>query len=255
MQRLAGKVAIITGAAAGIGAGTAELFAEKGAKLILVDRDETGLVSVAERLTASGAEVRTVTGDVARRETAEQAVKAATEFFGHLDILFNNAGIMTPADFRTVDEAAWDDVIDINLRGIYLFCRAALPVMLSQGKGAIVNTSSVMATLTEPGYEAYTTSKAGIIGLTKALAVSYAEQGIRVNCICPGWVDTPMNQRLAEEVGGMEKLIPIIKKQQPLPRMISTREVGYSVLFLASDEASAITGHALYVDGAASAAI
>jgi len=255
MQRLAGKVAIITGAAAGIGAGTAELFAEEGARLVLVDRDEGGMALVAEKLTATGAELRTIAGDVALRDTAERAVKAATDQFGQLDILFNNAGIMTPADFGTVDETAWDNVLNINLRGIYLFCRAALPVMLAQGKGAIVNTSSVMATLTEPGYEAYTTSKAGIIGLTKALAVSYAERGIRVNCICPGWVDTPMNQQLAVEVGGMDKLIPIIKKQQPLPRMISTREIGYSVLFLASDEASAITGHALYVDGAASAAI
>jgi NAD(P)-dependent dehydrogenase (short-subunit alcohol dehydrogenase family) len=127
--------------------------------------------------------------------------------------------------------------------------------MLERGHGAIVNTSSVMADLTEPGYEAYTTSKAGIIGLTKALAVSYATQGIRVNCICPGWVDTPMNQRLAEELGGMEHLTPIILKQQPNGRMLSTREIGNAVAFLASDEASGITGTALYVDGGASAAI
>jgi NAD(P)-dependent dehydrogenase (short-subunit alcohol dehydrogenase family) len=112
-----------------------------------------------------------------------------------------------------------------------------------------------MAFLTEPGYEAYTTSKAGIIGLTKALAVSYAGQGIRVNCICPGWVDTPMNQQLAEELGGLENLIPIIQRQQPLPRLITPREVGQAVCFLASDDASAITGAVLCVDGAASAAI
>jgi NAD(P)-dependent dehydrogenase (short-subunit alcohol dehydrogenase family) len=255
MGRLEGKVAIITGAASGIGAGTAELFAEEGARLVLVDRDAEPLAAIGERLATIAPGVRTVTGDVALRETAESAVSAAVDGFGQLDIVFNNAGVMTSGDFRQTDEPAWDLVLDINLRGIYLFCHAAIPVMLKQGKGSIVNTSSVMATLTEPGYEAYTTSKAGIIGLTKALAVSYADQGIRVNCICPGWIDTPMNQRLAEELGGIDNLIPIIKRQQPLPRMISTREVGYAVLFLASDEASAITGAALYIDGAASAAI
>ena len=162
---------------------------------------------------------------------------------------------MTSGDFRSFDEAAWDAVLNPNLRGIYLMCRAAIPHMLERGEGAIVNTSSVMAFLTEPGYEAYTTSKAGIIGLTKALVVSYAEQGVRANCVCPGWVDTPMNRRLAEELGGMDKLVPIIKQQQPLPRMITTREVGNAVCFLASGDASGITGAVLCVDGAASAAI
>jgi len=131
-------------------------------------------------------------------------------------------------------------------------CAAANP---RRGAGSIINTSSVMATLTEPGYEAYTSSKAAVIGLTKAIAVSYAERGVRCNCVCPGWVDTPLNQRLAADLGGMEKLYPIIKAQQPLGRMASTREVGYAVLFLASDESSAVTGSALYVDGASSAAI
>ena len=255
MQRLSGKVAIITGAASGIGAGTAELFAEEGARLVLVDRDQEALQSIRASLKSITSGVQTVVGDVAVRETAERAVSAATNEFGQLDILFNNAGVMTHGDFQETDEPAWDNVLNINLRGIYLFCHAAIPEMLKRGRGSIVNTSSVMATLTEPGYEAYTTSKAGIIGLTKALAVSYAEQGIRANCICPGWVDTPMNRSLAEEGGGMDKLIPIIKRQQPMPRMISTREIGYAVLFLASDEASAITGAALYVDGAASSAI
>jgi NAD(P)-dependent dehydrogenase (short-subunit alcohol dehydrogenase family) len=106
-----------------------------------------------------------------------------------------------------------------------------------------------MATLTEPGYEAYTSSKAAVIGLTKAIAVSYAEQGVRCNCVCPGWVDTPLNQRLAEELGGMDKLYPIVKAQQPLGRMATAREVGYAVLFLASDEASFITAASLMVEG------
>jgi NAD(P)-dependent dehydrogenase (short-subunit alcohol dehydrogenase family) len=274
-MRLQDQVAIITGAASGIGAGTAEVFAEQGARLVLVDRDGDRLEATAmeveesrcrevenlqqpasaRHLDSSTPRLVTYAGDVSDPETARGAERLARETFGGVDILFNNAGVMTSGDFREVDEAAWDDVLDINLRGMYLMCRAVLPGMLERGRGAIVNTSSVMALLTEPGYEAYTTSKAGIIGLTKALAVSYATQGVRVNCICPGWVDTPMNQRLAEELGGMEHLTPIILRQQPNGRMLSTREIGNAVAFLASDEASGITGAALYVDGGASAAI
>ena len=254
-MRLQDKVAIITGAAAGIGAGTAEVFAEEGARLVLVDRDGATLAATAGKLPAAPGNVVTYTGDVADAATARGAVQLAEEAFGGADIVFNNAGVMTYGDFRDVDEAAWDGLMNINLRGIYLMCHTVIPGMLARGRGAIVNTSSVMAFLTEPGYEAYTTSKAGIVGLTKALAVSYATQGIRVNCICPGWIDTPLNQRLAEELGGLENLTPIILRQQPNGRMISTREVGNAVAFLASDDASGITGAALYVDGGASAAI
>ena len=252
---LANKVAIITGAASGIGAGTAEVFAEQGARLVLVDRDAARLKRVADALPLAQGEVVTFAGDVARPETVQGAVRLADETYGGADILFNNAGVMTSGDFRDVDEAAWDEVLDINLRGFYLMSRAVIPGMLERGRGAIVNTSSAMALMTEPGYEAYTTSKAGIIGLTKALAVSYATQGIRVNAICPGWIDTPMNQRLAEELGGLDRLTPIILRQQPNGRMLSTREVGNVVAFLASDLASGVTGAIITVDGGATAAI
>ena len=254
-MRLKDKVAIITGAASGIGAGTAEVFAEQGARLVLVDRDGEGLAHVAQALPVAEGDAVTLTGDVAERATARGAVQLARETFGRLDILFNNAGVMPHGEFQEFDEPAWDGVLDVNLRGIYLMCHAAIPVMLEQGSGSIVSTSSVMAFLTEPGYEAYTTSKAGIIGLTKALAVSYATRGIRANCICPGWVDTAMNQQLAAELGGIDKLTPIILRQQPNGRMLSTREIGNAVAFLASDDASGITGAVLTVDGGASAAI
>jgi NAD(P)-dependent dehydrogenase (short-subunit alcohol dehydrogenase family) len=255
VARLTGKVAIITGAASGIGAGTAALFAEHGAQLVLIDRDCEGLAAERARLTAAGAAAHAVCGDIAEAATITRAVAQAIEAFGQIDIVFNNAGIMPTGELSSFEDAAWDSVMAVNVKAMYLMCKAVIPHMLRRGAGSIINTSSVMATLTEPGYEAYTTSKAAVIGLTKAIAVSYAEQGIRCNCICPGWVDTPLNQRLAEELGGMEQLYPIIKRQQPLGRMASTREVGYAVLFLASDEASAVTGSALYVDGASSAAI
>ena len=255
MPRLLGKVAIVTGAASGIGKGTAELFAEHGARLALVDRDGDALDTVRSRLAGVGAEVVAVPGDVARRETIASVVDSAVTSFGRIDVVFNNAGIMPSGDLLSFAEETWDEVLAVNVKSMYLMCKAVLPQMLARGSGSIINMSSVVAFLTEPGYEAYTSSKAGIIGLTKAVAVSYAEQGVRCNCICPGWVDTPMNRDLAEEVGGMDKLAEIIKRQQPLGRLISTREVASVALFLASDESSAVTGSAVYVDGAASAAL
>jgi NAD(P)-dependent dehydrogenase (short-subunit alcohol dehydrogenase family) len=255
VERLKGKAAIITGAASGIGQGTAEVFAEEGARLVLVDRDGAGLEATCARLKANRIEVVGVCGDVSKSDTIDRAVSTALETCGQIDVVFNNAGIMPYGDLRTFGEAVWDEVLAVNVKSMFLMCKAVIPPMLQRGAGSIINTSSVMATLTEPGYEAYTTSKAGVIGLTKAIAVSYAEQGIRCNCICPGWVDTPMNRKVAEDVGGLDKLYSIIKRQQPQGRMASTREVAYAVLFLASDEASAVTGSALYVDGASSAAI
>jgi NAD(P)-dependent dehydrogenase (short-subunit alcohol dehydrogenase family) len=255
MERLAGKTAIITGAASGIGRGTAGVFAEHGARLALVDRDGPGLEAVRAELAAQGAQVVVFEGDVSQAAVIDGVVALALTTFGQIDIVFNNAGIMPIGDLASFAESTWDEVMDVNVKAMYLMCKAVIPHMLARGSGSIINTSSVMATLTEPGYEAYSSSKAAIIGLTKAVAVSYAEQGVRCNCICPGWVDTPLNQRLAAELGGMEQLYPIIKRQQPLGRMATTREVGYAVLFLASDESSAVTGSALYVDGASSAAI
>ena len=255
MPRLENKVAIITGAASGIGQGAAELFAEEGARLVLVDRNAAGLAETGGRLRAGGAAVVEVIGDLAQAATIDRVVGAALAAYGQIDVVFNNAGIMPYGDLQSVTEALWDEVQAVNVKAMFLMCKAVLPHMLRRGRGSIINTSSVMATLTEPGYEAYTTSKAGVIGLTKALAVSYAAQGVRSNCVCPGWVDTPMNRKAAEDAGGLDKLLPIINRQQPQGRMATTREVAYAVLFLASDEASAVTGSALYVDGASTAAI
>ncbi len=254
MKRLEHKVCIITGAASGIGRGAALLFAEHGARLIAVDQDEAGLASLAAELGA-GCELLCHTGDIADAALPAALVASTLERFGRIDVLFNNAGIMPTGDMLGFERALWERVQAVNVTAMFALCQAALPTMLAQGAGAIVNTSSVMATLTEPGYEAYTTSKAAVIGLTKAIAVSYATRGIRCNCVCPGWVDTPMNRKLADDLGGLEQLTPLILRQQPLGRMASVREVAHAVLFLASDEASAVTGSALYVDGAASAAI
>lgn len=252
-MRLKNKVCIITGAGSGIGRGTALLFAEEGATLVLVDRNLEGLVET-QNMLAKGANAMAVRADVSKADDITRVVNDAARAHGRIDVVFNNAGIMPHGDLLRFAEATWDDVMDVNVKAMFLMCKAVIPYMLTQRAGSIINTSSVMATLTEPGYEAYSSSKAAVIGLSKAIAVSYAEQGIRCNAVCPGWVDTAMNMQLVEEMG-MEKLTQIIKQQQPQARMATTREVAYAVLFLASDESTAVTGSALYVDGASTAAI
>ena len=256
-MRLQNKVCIITGAGSGIGAGTAQRFAEEGAALVLIDRDCVALEAVCSAIskTSSAARAQAVCGDVALASDIARVVETAVREFGRIDVAFNNAGIMPHGEFLDFDETSWDNVMAVNVKGMMLMCKAVIPHMLRQGGGSIINTASVMATLTEPGYEAYTTSKAAVIGLSKAIAVSYAERGIRCNALCPGWVDTPMNMKLADALGGLDKLTPIIKAQQPTGKMATVREVANAVLFLASDDSTAVTGSALYVDGAASAAI
>ncbi|MFC1464677.1 MAG: SDR family NAD(P)-dependent oxidoreductase [Candidatus Brachytrichaceae bacterium NZ_4S206] len=252
-MRLKDKVCVITGAGSGIGRGTALLFAEHGATLVLVDRDLDGLTATQAQL-PEGVSALAVRADVSKAADIARVVENALREHGRIDVVFNNAGIMPHGDLLDFTEQTWDEVMAVNVKGMFLMCKAVIPAMLVQGGGSIINTSSVMATLTEPGYEAYTSSKAAVIGLTKAIAVSYAEKNIRCNAICPGWVDTPMNLHLLEEMGE-EQLKALIKRQQPTGRMATTREVAYCVLFLASDESSGVTGSALYVDGAASAAI
>jgi NAD(P)-dependent dehydrogenase (short-subunit alcohol dehydrogenase family) len=251
-KRLEDKVCVITGAASGIGQGAARLFAEHGARLALVDRDAAGLAAMTAEL---GPAAIGIHADVGSAADIARVGDETLRVYGRIDVLFNNAGIMPHGELLEFAEQTWDDVMSINVKGMFLLCKAVIPHMLAQGGGSIINTASVMATLTEPGYEAYTSSKAAVIGLSKAIAVSYAERGIRCNALCPGWVDTPMNLKLAEDLGGLDKLTPIIRRQQPQARMASTREVANCVLFLASDESSAVTGSALYVDGASSAAI
>ena len=250
-MRLHDKTAIVTGAASGIGAATALLFAEEGAQLVLVDIDRAGLERQKQAIGNGAVDCQ---GDIANVATVRAAVALAKKTTGRVDVLVNNAGIMDTGDPLAFDESAWDRTMAVNVRGMYALVRAALPLMLEQGRGAIVNTSSVMAYLTEPHHEAYTTSKAAVIGLTKAIAVTYAAQGIRSNAICPGWVDTPMNLALADQFG-VDGLAEIVRRQQPLGRMVSVREVAQAVLFLASDEASGITGAVLHVDGGAGSSI
>ncbi|WP_261566262.1 SDR family NAD(P)-dependent oxidoreductase [Frankia gtarii] len=238
--RLIGKVAIITGAGSGMGEATAELFHREGARLVLADisgRQE----DVAKRL---GGEALAIYADVSKASDVEALVDATRSAFGRLDILFNNAGIdgdQTPIDEYT--EAEWDRVIGINLKGPFLGMRYAIPVMLASGGGSIISTASIAAQVAFPNMSAYCASKGGLVMLTKTAAAEYAGQGIRVNAILPGVIDTAMSRLLPKDK------IQSLRQAIPQGRIADASEVAGVALFLSSEDSSYITGQTFVVDG------
>jgi NAD(P)-dependent dehydrogenase (short-subunit alcohol dehydrogenase family) len=247
--RLAGKVAIITGAAVGIGEASALLFADEGAAVVCVDIDQLGAEDTAAAIRAAGGKAIAITADVRRASDTAQMVNAAIDEFGHLDVLFNNAGTAVHGQLHEFDEAQWDLDMDTNLKGVYLGCKAALPVFLKQGAGNIISTASTLGLLAFPGFPAFSAAKAGVINLTKTLALEYGP-AIRVNCVCPGATDTPVIrraiQRWDDPVEG-ERVVASINRV--MRRLATPREIANAALFLASDESSFVTGHTLVVDG------
>jgi NAD(P)-dependent dehydrogenase (short-subunit alcohol dehydrogenase family) len=253
MGRFAGKSVVITGAASGLGAEAARQFAAEKASLVLVDLDAAALRVTADRLAAGGTAVETVAGSVAEAAVAEDAVRRAVARFGRVDVLFANAGI-DPLGARSVTETTeqqWDAVMAVNVKGVFLFARAVIPVMVAEGGGAIVCTASV-AGLKPSGQEtAYNVSKAALVSLTQSIALDYAGRGIRANCICPGFLEAVMTdrrqelspERLAERSASAARLVPMGREGR-------YAEIARSVLFLSDPSESAyITGAALSVDG------
>ena len=252
MNRFRGKVAIITGGASGLGLAVARLMAGEGARLVLADWDQAGLdVSTAE-ISSSGAEVRSLSGDVSEPGTATAAIELTRSAFGRLDILFNNAGI-DPLRARSVVEtevADWDRILDVNVRSAFLMSREAIPLMREGGGGSIVNTASTAGIKPAGDETAYSVSKAAMVSLTGAIALDYAADGIRANCVCPGFMEMVMTDRRrdlteAQQEARAAGAAAII----PLGRQGTYEEVARAVLFLAGPEASYITGAALVVDG------
>ncbi len=250
LGRMVAKVAVVTAADSGIGRATARLFAREGAKVVCVDMAERGDPRIDRLIRDDGGEAIFVLGDVSQKETCEQMVATAIQEFGDLHVLFLNAGTGTRAPIHETSEEQWHHVVDTNLNGIYHGVRAALPHFMEAGSGNIVATSSALGLLGSPNYPAYSATKAAIINLTRVLAVDYGPE-IRVNCVCPGPIETnrvrefpprprPMTEAQVEEMG---------QRAKALHRMGQPEEVAYAVLFLASDESSYITGHALVVDG------
>lgn len=246
------KVVVITGAAGGIGQATARAFAKAGAKLVLVDRDAGAGEQASQAIRRTGAEVRFVAADVTRSAEVQAYVKAALDAHGRIDCFFNNAGIEGKvAATAEHDEAAFDAVIAVNVKGVFLGLRHVLPVMLRQRAGAVVNTASVAGLVGTPGMPAYVASKHAVIGLTKAAAGEVARQGVRVNAVCPGPVDTRMIHSLEEQLspGNASAISDRYQAAQPTGRYTTAEEIANMVLFLCSDLAANTTGGQFVVDG------
>lgn len=247
-SRLLGKSALITGAANGIGRATAELFALEGARIVAGDIDGEGLNRLRERLNARGAEVVGVVGDVSKPEDAKGMVEAAAERYGRLDVLVANAGVIP---LRTITEAMpedWDEVMAVDGRGMFLSCKYAIEEMLKTGGGSIICLSSISGIAGQRGQSTYGPAKFAASGLTKHLAVEWADRGIRVNAVAPGTIKTERVLRLPQEPGGRE-YIEEIERMHPMGRLGEPEEVAQAIAFLASDQASFITGAILPVDG------
>lgn len=247
--RLDGKVALITGAASGMGREASVVFAGEGARIVAVDVDEAGLMEIAGLVGEAGGEIATFVADVAVEGEVRQAVEAGAARFGSLNILYNNAGVLWRDRDVTVletDEAVWDRVFAINLKGMLWVCKHGIPKLIEAGGGAIVNIGSTSALLGDTiPQDAYTASKGAVISFTRNLAVQFAPQHVRANCIHPGFTDTPMQAVRTSDPGWVEEA----KSWIPLGRLGTPRDIVNAALFLASDEASYITGAELVVDG------
>ena len=244
MGKLDGKVALITGAASGIGRASALLFVEEGAKVAVADYVPAQGQETVKMIKEAGAEAIFIEADVSKAADVERMVKTTVDTYGRIDILFNNAGIMGAfAPTAKTTEEKWDLIVGINLKGVFLGSKYAIPVMLDQGGGVIVNTASTAGIEALPNLPAYSASKGGVILLTKAMAMEYGKKNIRVNCICPGGIRTPI--AAASGIVGEQSPLP----GQPLRRIGEPEDVAQAALYLASDGSSYITGAALVVDG------
>jgi NAD(P)-dependent dehydrogenase (short-subunit alcohol dehydrogenase family) len=245
--RLSGKVAIVTGAAGGIGRAIALAFANEGARVIIsTARNEKGLLQTQSMGPSGSIAVRMADASVAA--DVEGLVAFAEEKFGRLDVICNNAGVVTAALTEDLSEQDWDRVIDVNLKGTFLGCKYAIPAMKRVNGGSIVNIGSINSFVGVPMYSHYCASKGGVLLLTKTVALEHAKDKIRANVICPGWIDTPMNEASMEEMGGRSKMEEICLTVQPLG-LGRPEQVAAAAVFLASDESSLVTGTDIVVDG------
>ena len=247
MNRMSGKVALITGAASGIGFETAKLFSEEGASLILSDVSED--IGDVARNIESGSGAVSVVGDVSKEEDAEKMVATAIREFGKLDVVFNNAGYNFYGSVHEIERKDWDDLLAVNLTGTFLVSKHAVARMIEKRKGAIVNNASTHGIIGSLQDAPYSASKGGVISLTRQMAVDYAPYNIRINCICAGPTLTPRIQRAIDESPDPKARIARSIERVLLRRFADPREIAYGVLFLASDEASFVTGSSLVLDG------
>jgi NAD(P)-dependent dehydrogenase (short-subunit alcohol dehydrogenase family) len=252
-MRLAEKVALITGGTSGTGRATALLFAQEGAKIAITGRNETRGREVVEGIKQAGGTAIFVRSDVRFAEECRRAVEETLQAFGRLDILFNNAGVLYANTVPDCSEEEWDLTLDTNLKGTYLMSKFALLTMIAQGSGVIINNASGWGLVGGDAAAAYCASKGGVVLLTKAMAIDHARQGIRVNCVCPGDVDTPMLPEDAQRRGMKWEAYLASAANRPMGRIGKPEEIAKAVLFLASDDSSFVTGAVLAVDGGGTA--
>ena len=245
MRRLEDKIALVTGAGAGIGRAIAETFAREGAQVVVADRDGEAAREVADAIVKSNGSAQSETVDVTDSEQVKALMGRLAEKFGRLDVLVNNAGVGERSDFRHLDDAAWDKVWKTNVDGTVRCAREAFDLLKASGNASIINLSSVMATKHTRQMSVYSATKGAVSALSRSLAVEYAPYGIRVNTLCPGYVETSLIGRYMQK--------PMIAKalltQTPLRRFGTPQDIANAALFLASDEAAYITGAGLHVDG------
>lgn len=254
MGKLKEQVAIVTGGSVGIGRATARLFAREGAKVVIAARRSERVGSVAGEIAKEGGECLAVPTDVSKWPQVEHLVRTALDSYGRIDILLNNAGILpSPRPLAEMEEVEWDHVFAVNTKSIYYTVRAVWPVMVKQGGGVIVNTASVVAFRGTAGLAAYCATKAATVMLTKSLALEGASLGIRVNCVCPGFIDTPMNKWLGSLQPDQDIWLKDMLDRIPLHRAGNPEEIARANLFLASADSSYMTGQSMILDGGVSA--
>jgi NAD(P)-dependent dehydrogenase (short-subunit alcohol dehydrogenase family) len=258
MAEFSGKVAIVSGGARGIGRAAARKLAGEGASVVICSDREEQVEETVAALREEGLEVRGVRADVTSSADMKKLMDLASETYGGVDVLVNSAGVQRYGTVVETEEEVWDEVLDVNLKGIYLASRYAIPGMKKRGGGAIVNLSSVQAFASQTGVAAYTASKGGINALTRAMALDHAEENIRVNAVCPASVDTPMLRWSADLFKGEKSVEETLKewgKMHPLGRVARPEEVAEVIAFLASPRASFVTGGDYKVDGGMLAAL
>jgi len=248
-MRLADKVAIITGAGSGIGRATAMLFAQEGAKVVVVDYAPEGGQETVEMIRRNGGEAIFVETDVSKAAAVEKMVQTAIDTYGKIDILFNNAAVTIPASVVDATEAVWDKTMDIDLKGVFLPSKYAIPHMIKGDGGSVINTASMCGLVASPNQAPYSAAKGGVIALTRQMAIDYATHNIRVNSICPSEVRTPMFLGFINRAPDPEKKMQELIARIPLGRVAEPEEIARVALFLASDESSYVTGVTLPVDG------